>query len=64
MDLATIIGIVGAFGIVLVSMLLGGDLLVFVNVPSLLIVFVGSLMVVMMKFGLGQFFGAAKVASR
>lgn len=62
MDLATIIGLVGAIGIVLLAMLLGGGVLVFVNVPSLLIVVVGSFMVVMMKFGLGQFLGAFKVA--
>lgn len=62
MDLATIIGMLGAFGIVGASMALGGSILVFVNVPSILIVFVGSFMVVMMKFGLGQFFSAAKIA--
>lgn len=62
MDLATIIGLVGAFGIILSAMILGGNPLVFVNVPSLLIVLGGSLMVVMMKFGLSQFFQAFKVA--
>lgn len=62
MDLATIIGLVGAFGIVGGAMALGGSILVFVNVPSILIVFVGSFMVVMMKFGLGQFLGSFKVA--
>ena len=62
MDLATLIGLLGAFGIVLMAMLLGGGLLVFINIPSLLIVFFGSFMVVMMKFGIGQFFGAFKVA--
>ena len=34
----------------------------FVNVPSLLIVMVGSMFVVLMKFTLGQFLGAIKVA--
>lgn len=62
MDLATIIGMIGAFGIVGVSMALGGSILVFVNVPSILIVFVGSFMVVMMKFSLGQFLSSAKIA--
>lgn len=62
MDLATVIGLVGAFGIVIAAMVLGGSVLVFINVPSLLIVFLGSLMVVMMKFSLSQFLGSVKVA--
>jgi len=35
-----------------------------VNVPSLLIVVLGSLMVVLMKFSMGQFLGAVKVAAK
>lgn len=62
MDLATLIGIIGAFGIVVASMVIGGGVVVFINVPSILIVFAGSVMVVMSKFGINQFFGAVKVA--
>jgi chemotaxis protein MotA len=62
MDLATLIGLLGAFGIVIYSMLSGGDIGMFVNAPSLLIVLVGSLFVVLMKFNLSQFLGAIKVA--
>lgn len=62
MDLATLIGILGAFAVVVAAMVLGGSVLVFVNVPSLLIVIVGTLMVVLMKFNLGQCLGAFKVA--
>lgn len=62
MDLATLIGILGAFGIVVAAMVLGGSIMVFINVPSLLIVILGTLMVVLMKFNLGQCFGAIKVA--
>jgi chemotaxis protein MotA len=62
MDLATLIGLLGAFGIVIYAMLSGGSVDMFVNVPSLLIVLVGSLFVVLMKFNLGQFLGAIKVA--
>jgi len=61
-DLATLIGIIGAFGIVVAAMFLGGSVLVFVNVPSILIVIVGTLMVVLMKFNLSQCLGAFKVA--
>ena len=62
MDLATLIGLVGSFGIVITAMLLGGGVGMFINAPSLLIVMVGTLFVVLMKFSLGQFLGAMKVA--
>lgn len=62
MDLATLLGMVGAMGIVLAAILTGGSALVFVNVPSILIVLGGTVMVVMIKFSMGQFFGAFKVA--
>lgn len=62
MDLATLLGLLGAFGIVAMAIIVGGSAGVFLNVPSILIVVIGSLMVVMMKFSLGQFFGAVKIA--
>ncbi|MEZ5553541.1 MAG: flagellar motor protein PomA [Pseudomonadales bacterium] len=62
MDLATLVGLIGAFAVVIGSMVLGGGAMMFINVPSLLIVFVGTLFVVLMKFSLGQFLGAVKVA--
>ena len=64
MDLATLLGMIGALGVVLAAMLFGGQASVFVNVPSLLIVFGGTFLVVMIKFSLTQFFGAFKVAAR
>lgn len=64
MDLATIVGLIGAMGLIVATMLMSGDLMMFVNVPSLVIVFGGSLFAVMAKFGLGQFLGAAKVAGK
>ncbi|MEO0436801.1 MAG: flagellar motor protein PomA [Pseudomonadota bacterium] len=63
MDLATLLGMVGAIGIVLAAILTGGSALVFVNVPSILIVVGGTIAVVMIKFSMGQFFGAFKVAA-
>ena len=62
-DLATIIGFVGGVGIVGFALTQGdGGLMLFVNIPSLLIVVVGSLFIAMMKFGVGQFIGSIKVA--
>jgi chemotaxis protein MotA len=63
-DLATIIGIIGAMGFVLMAMVLGGDLGMFLNVPSILIVFFGTLFVVLSQFTIGQFFGAGKIAGK
>lgn len=62
MDLATLIGLIGAFGIVLTSIVLGGSAGTFVSTPSLLIVLGGTVLVTMMKFSLGKFLGAATIA--
>ena len=42
MDLATIIGIVVGFGLVIGSILLGGSLWAFINIPGLLVVVGGT----------------------
>lgn len=62
MDLATLIGLIGAFAIVLTSIVLGGSPGTFVNTPSLLVVFGGTFLVTMIKFSLGSFLSAAGVA--
>ncbi|MBF7074702.1 flagellar motor protein PomA [Glaciecola sp. MH2013] len=64
MDLATIIGMIGAIGFIVMAMILGGDLGMFFNVPSVLIVFGGSLFVVLSQYPLSQFLGAGKVAAK
>ncbi len=63
-DLATIVGSLGAIGQIITAMLMNGDVTMFVNGPSLVIVIGGSLFAVMAKFGLGQFLGAGKVAAK
>jgi chemotaxis protein MotA len=63
-DLATIIGMIGAIAIIITAMVLSGGVGMFVDIPSVLIVVVGSIFVVMAKFGLGQFLGAGKVAAK
>lgn len=64
MDLATLIGILGAFAFIVMAMLLGGTISMFVDIPSTLIVFGGSLFVVLMNYTLSQFFGAFKIAGK
>lgn len=60
------VGILGAFGIILLAILSNSDTspLIFLNIPSILIVIGGSLMVVLMKFSMAQFIGAFKVACK
>lgn len=64
MDLATLVGILGAFGFVIMAMLMGGTIDMFIDVTSILIVFGGTAFVVMMKYNMGQFFGAIKIAMK
>jgi len=64
LDLATLIGLIGAFGIVITSIFLGGSAGTFINTPSLLVVIGGTILVTMMKFSLGKFLGAASIAAK
>jgi len=63
-DIATLVGLLGGFGIVVAAMVMGGDVGIFINPPSLLIVIGGSIFVVLMKYTLGQFLAAGKVAAK
>jgi chemotaxis protein MotA len=63
MDLATLLGLLGALSIILVAIFIGdGDPGYFYNPPSVLIVIGGTLMVVLVKFSVLQFIGAFRVA--
>ncbi|GLR73071.1 flagellar motor protein PomA [Agaribacter marinus] len=64
MDLATLVGFLGALGFVVMAMVLGGDITIFFNVPSVLIVFGGSIFVVLMQYPMSQFLGAGKVVAK
>ncbi len=64
MDLATLIGLLGALGVIVAAIFTGGSVLTFVNVPSFLIVIGGSMLVVLMKFPMAHTMGAFKVAMK
>ncbi len=64
MDLATLIGILGAIGLLVMAMLLAGDIMMFVDVQSVIIVFGGSIFVVLSNYNMGQFFGIGKVIAK
>ncbi len=62
MDIATIIGIVGGFALIIVSILLGGSLGIFINMPGLMIVLGGTFMATLIMQKLDIVIGAVKVA--
>jgi chemotaxis protein MotA len=61
-DIATLVGLVGVTLLLAYAAILSGGLAMFFDVPSLMIVVGGSFFVVMAKFGMAQFLGAAAVA--
>jgi len=63
MDIATIIGILAGFGVIFGAIFAGGGGIVFIDIPSMLIVVGGMLCTVLIHFSLGQFlsiFGIVK----
>lgn len=64
MDAATLVGLLAAIGIITGAIALGGGSGMFVDLPSLLIVLGGTVGAVLIKFTLGQFLGAFKVAMK
>ena len=64
MDLATLIGFIGGIGIIVGAIATGGDVMLFVNTPSILIVFGGTFMVTLMRISLADFFRSFGVAAK
>lgn len=61
MDIASLVGILAAFGIIGTAIALGGPFIIFINVPSLLVVIGGTFGVTLMRVTLGDFLGSFKV---
>ncbi len=61
MDIATLLGTVSAFGLVLIAIVMGGGLSLFINVPSLMIVVGGTLGATMINYPLKDLLGALRV---
>ncbi|MCW8877483.1 MAG: flagellar motor protein PomA [Kangiellaceae bacterium] len=59
MDIATLVGLLGAIAMVVMAMIIGGSVGTFIDTPSILIVVVGTHFVIMMKYPLGDFLSAA-----
>lgn len=58
MDLATLIGMLGATAVVLAAILMGGSFSIFVDVPSAFIVIGGGIMATLIRFNLSEVGGA------
>jgi len=65
-DLATVIGLVGAIGLIVMAMFMSSDgaMGMFADGPSTVIVFGGSIFIVLSNFTMAQFFGIGKVAGK
>jgi len=61
MDLATIIGIILGFGLIIGSIFLGGSLLLFIDIPSVMIVVGGTIAATLIKSPIGEILGVFSV---
>ena len=64
MDIATILGIISAFGLVCLAIFMGGGIQLFINIPALMIVVGGTLGATMINYPLREVFGVFKVARK
>lgn len=64
MDIASIVGVVAGLGFTVVTILLGSGLGLFWNLPSVMIVFGGTLAATMIAFPLSDFLGIIKVTMK
>ncbi len=62
MDIATVIGLVSGTVLILGSIIMGGSLGTFVNIPSVLVVFGGTIAVTFMRFKMSDVIGSIAVA--
>ncbi|MCP4430063.1 MAG: flagellar motor protein PomA [Gammaproteobacteria bacterium] len=61
MDIASLVGFILAYVIIGGAITLGGPFIIFVNVPSMLVVIGGTFAVTLMRVTLGNFLGSFKV---
>ncbi|MGD8882746.1 MAG: motility protein A [Desulfobacterales bacterium] len=62
MDITTLVGILVAFGLVIISILMGGDGTWFINYPSIMIVLGGTMGATLLSYPLSEVLGVFKVA--
>lgn len=62
MDIATLLGLVLAFGLIIASIMMGGSITLFIDIPSVLMVFGGTVAATFIMESMGNVLGAMKVA--
>ncbi|MCL6582424.1 MAG: MotA/TolQ/ExbB proton channel family protein [bacterium] len=61
MDIATVSGIASAFALVVIAIFMGGSLMIFVDIPSVMITVGGTIGVSLIHYPLGDILGVMKV---
>ncbi len=61
MDIATVFGIISAFGLVIIAIVMGGGINLFVNAPALMIVVGGTMGATMVNYPLKEVLGVFQV---
>jgi len=64
MDIATVLGVISAFGLVCIAIFMGGGIQLFINIPALMIVVGGTLGATMINYPLKDVFGVFKVVKK
>jgi chemotaxis protein MotA len=64
MDIATVLGVISAFGLVCIAIFMGGGIQLFINIPALMIVVGGTLGATMINYPLKDVFGVFKIVKK
>ena len=64
MDIATVLGVISAFGLVFLAIFMGGGIQLFINVQALMIVVGGTLGATMINYPLNEVFGVISVVKK
>ena len=64
MDIATLVGLLGGIGVIIGAIATGGDIMLFMNVPGLLIVVGGTFMVTLMQVSMKDFLSSFAIAMK
>jgi len=63
-DIATLIGLLGGFGVIIGAIATGGEIMLFVNLPGLLIVVGGTFMITLMQVSMKDFLSSFGIAMK
>jgi len=64
MDIATILGVISAFGLMCIAISMGGGIQLFINIPALMIVLGGTLGATMINYPVKDVLGVFKVVKK